>query len=99
MILPHIKNIFEYDKRLLTLLYALAKLWKFWRRDTFHELVELYVLQSCLGQDQLQEKQQKWGNSTLTCGFGIEHVKEESHDLIGASFNFSTTLSLLGSIH
>ena len=30
MILPLMRKIYEYDKRLLTLFYALAKLWKFW---------------------------------------------------------------------
>ena len=54
MILPHTRKISEYDKMLLTLLYASAKLWKFWMGNTFQEEVDLHVLQSCLGQDQLQ---------------------------------------------
>ena len=56
MILPHIRNNFEYDKRLLTLLHAWAKLWNFLRKDTFQKEVDFHVLQSCLEQDQLQER-------------------------------------------
>ena len=67
-------------------------------RNTFQEEVDLHVLQSCLGQDQLQGWQKKWGNNTPTCGFGIEHVKEESYDVTRASFQISTALSLLGSL-
>ena len=29
IILPHMRKVYEYDKTLLTLLHALAKLWKF----------------------------------------------------------------------
>ena len=97
MILPHMRKISEYDKRLLTLLQALEKLWN-WRIDTFQEEVDFHVLQSCLGKDQLQGRQQKWGNNTPTCGFDIEHVKEENYYLAGASFHISTSLSLLGSL-
>ena len=95
---PHMRHISEYDKRLVTLLHALAKIWKFWMENTFQEEIDLHVLKSCLGQDQLQGRQKKWGIHTPTCGFGIEHVKEESYDVIGASFQISTMLSLLGSI-
>ena len=92
------RHISEYDKRLLTLLYALAKLWEFWMGNTFQEEVDLHVLQSCLGQDQLQGRQQKWGNNTPICGFGIEHVKEEIFDVTSASLQISTVLPLLGSL-
>ena len=98
MILPHMRNISKYDKRLITLLHALDKLWKFWRRDSFQEEVDFHVLQYCLGQDQLQERKQKWGNITPACGFGIEHVKEEGYDVTYTSFQISTMLSLLGSL-
>ena len=90
------RHISKYDKRLLTLFLALEKLWKFWMGNTFQEEVDLHVLQSCLGQDQLQRRQQKWSNNTPTCGFGIGHVKEETNDVTGASFQISTSLSLLG---
>ena len=85
MRLPHMRKVSEYDKRLLTLLYALAKLWKFWMGNTFQEEVDLHVLQYFLGKDQLQGRQQKWGSSTPTYGFGIGHVKEESYDETSAS--------------
>ena len=84
MILPHMRNFPEYDKRLLTLLHALAKLWKFGMGNTFQDEVDLHVLQYCLGKDQLQRRQQKCGTSTPTCGFGIEHVKVESYDVTRA---------------
>ena len=54
MILPHMRKVYEYGKRLLTLLYALTKLWNFWMGNTFQEDVDLHVLQSCLGKYQLQ---------------------------------------------
>ena len=98
MILLHMREIYEYDKRLLTFLYALEKLYKFWMGHTFKVEDDPDLLQSCLGQDQLQGRQQKWGNNTPRCDFGIEHIKEESYDMKGASFQNSTTLSLLGSI-
>ena len=81
-----------------TLLHSWAKLWKFWKKETFQKEDDFHVLQSCLGQDQLQGRQEKWGNNTPTCGFGIEHVKEESYDMKYTSFQISTTLSLLGSL-
>ena len=34
------RNISEYDKRVLTLLHAWAKLWKFWKKETFQEEVD-----------------------------------------------------------
>ena len=98
MILLHMRNISKYDKRLLTLLHALEKIWKFWMGNTFQDEVDLHILQSCLGKDQLQGRQQRWGKNTPTCGFGIQHVKEEIYDVTGASFQISTTLTLLGSL-
>ena len=59
MILPHMRKISEYDKKLLTLLHALAKLCKFWMGNNFQEEVDLHVFQSFLGQDQLQGRKQK----------------------------------------
>ena len=75
MMLPHMRHISEYDKRLLTPLHALEKLWKFWMGNTFQEEVDLHVLQSCLGKDQIQGRQQKWGNNTPTCGSGLSMSK------------------------
>ena len=51
MINLHIKKIFEEEKRGPTLLYSWAKLWRFWKRDTFQNKVDLPILQSCLAQD------------------------------------------------
>ena len=63
--------------------------------NAFQEEVDLHVLQVCLRQG----RQQRWGNSTPTCGFGIEHVKEESYDVPNTSFHIYTSLSLLGSLY
>ena len=98
MILLHIMNIYEYNKRVLPLLYGWDKLWKFWNRGVIQKEVDFHVLQSCLEQDQLEERQQKWIDITPTCGFGIEDVKEKSYDVTNASFQISTTLSLLGNL-
>ena len=77
---------------------ARNKLLNFWKKDTIQEEVNFHVLHSCLEQDQLQRRQQKWVDSTPTCDFGTKNVKEESHDMVGASFHISTTQSLLGSL-
>ena len=86
MILPHMRNISEYDKRISTLLHTRAKLRKFWKEKTFQWEVDFHLLQSYLEKDQLQVRQQKKGDNTPTCDFGIKHVKEESHVMTGAAF-------------
>ena len=98
MILTHMRNISEYKKRVLTLLYGWAKLCKFWKKETFKKEVDFPEIQSCLEQDQLEEKQQRWSYNSPTCDFGIEHVKEENDDVTATSFLNSTALSLLGSL-
>ena len=99
MIYINTMNIYKYDKRLPTLLYAWAKLWNFWKKETFKKEVDFHELQSCLERaDQLQERQKRWSYNTPTSDFGIEHVKEENDNVTAASFHNSTTLSLLGSL-
>ena len=53
MISLHTRNISEYDKRIPKFLYAWAKLWKFWKKETFQKEVDFHELQSCLEKYQL----------------------------------------------
>ena len=92
------KEISEHDKRMLTLLHAWAKLRKYWKTRTFQGEVDFHMLQSCLEQDQLQGRQQKKFYGTPTCDLGINYVKEDSHDMIGAAVQTSIALSFLGSL-
>ena len=53
MVSSFIKEIFEHDKRMLTLLHAWARLRKYWKTRNFQGEVDFHLLQSCLGKDQL----------------------------------------------
>ena len=64
--------------------------------EPFKGRMTFQKLQSCLEQDQLQERHQKKVGNTPTCDFDIKHVKVESHHMTKASFHISTTLSMLG---
>ena len=48
--LPHRREYSIYDKRLLTLLYALTKILNFWMGNAFQEEVDLHILQSFIRQ-------------------------------------------------
>ena len=43
MMLPHMMQISQYDKRLLTMLHTLEKLWKFSMGNTFQKEVDLHL--------------------------------------------------------
>ena len=56
MISSFTKKISEDRKGILTFLYEWAKRRKFWKTRTFRGEVDFHMLQSCLGQDQLQNR-------------------------------------------
>ena len=97
-IVQYIMKISEHNKKIISFLYAGEKLWKFLRKRTFQGEGGFPKLQSCLEKDQLKERQQKRVGNTPTCDCDIKHAKEESHLMTNASFQTSTTLSILGSL-
>jgi len=84
-----------YDKKILTIMHALAKFQQYLVGNTFRVRTDHNSLRFFLEQKQLQERQQMWISKIQEYDFDIEYVKGKNNVVADALSRKPTTLSLM----
>eukprot|EP00253_Pinus_taeda_P001507 PITA_01507 len=78
-LLPQKRLYSIYEKEMLAIMHALAKLWQYLVGNKFRVRTDHNSLRFFLEQKQLQERQQKWISKIQAYDFDIEYVKGKNN--------------------
>jgi len=98
-LLPHERSYFIYDKEMLAIMHALAKFRQYLVGNQFRVKTDHNSLRHFMGQQGLNERQQRWVNKVQAYDFDIEYVRGKYNVVVHALSRIPTGLSLMSIYH